>query len=93
MKPIISLVSRNEGGRLTIAQEISVNACQRILSGLRVCRVDETQVQQVTLALVDVRDEFAPFTERAEAIDSFGVVLAVRGRELYETGIPSSVLG
>jgi len=35
--------------------------------------------------VVDICNKLAPFTERAEAVDSFLVIITVRLNKLYET--------
>jgi hypothetical protein len=44
---------------LTISQQIGVETSQRVRSCLRIARVDQAQVQQLSFALIDVGDQFA----------------------------------
>jgi hypothetical protein len=60
----------------TLAQQIGVDTCQRVVRCRWIRWVNEPQMQDPTLSVVDVRDELAPGAQGVELFDSFGVVIA-----------------
>ena len=73
-------------GSVTLADEVGVDGGVGICGGCGVGGVDEAEVEERALLLVNVGDELAAVTERAEAADGVFVVFALWGDELDEAG-------
>ena len=43
----------------TLSDHIGIQACERVIGGIGISRVDETEMEEVALALIDIGDEFA----------------------------------
>ena len=68
--------------RVASAEEVDVDRRERVRAML--LRVHETQVPQVALLVVRVRNELPAITEAAEVVHRVLMVLALRTDELYE---------
>jgi hypothetical protein len=67
------------------SHEVSVDACEGILSNRGIGGINKAEMKERAFAVVDIRYQFSSLAQRSETVNGLWVVLAVRFREFHKT--------